>query len=198
MRQLGKKIKKIRRRYSRKLVFLLFELRVLELEDEKRNIIKSGSVVLSLLAAIIFAVFSISQPAGAASPQQIFSNMVPGVWTDGILAKINKRELFVPVKYSLAAKNLNPAEEQLFKNLNVRVRYYTLDSGQKIEEMPVVYEGPLSAMKINYLSRAVEAILGSDCLFYVQFQLDPAAGNEWQGQTVNFSNVISRSISFFE
>jgi|GEM_PF-3113035 len=198
MKRIGKKIKKIRKRYSRKLVYLLFELRVLELEDEKRNIIKSGSVVLSLLAAIIFAVFSISQPASAVSPQQVFSNMVPGVWTEGILAKINKRELFVPVKYSLAAKSLNAGEEQLFRSLNVRVRYYTLDSGKKVEEMPIVYEGPLSTMKINYLSHAAEAILGANRLFYVQFQLDPAAGNEWQGQTVNFSNIISRSISFFE
>jgi hypothetical protein len=198
MKQIRKKIKKIHRRYSRKLVFLLFELRVLNLEDEKRNIIKSGSVVLSLLAAIIFAVFSVSQPAGAATPEQVFRNMVPGVWSDGILAKINKRELFVPVKYNLTAKNMNPAEEQLFKSLNVRVRYYNLDSGQNIDEMPIVYEGPLSTMNINYLSSAVEAIIGSDRLFYVQFRLDPETDNQWQGKTVNFSNVVSRQISFFE
>lgn len=128
---------------------------------------------------------------GACSTPQTFTGMAPGVWTAPCEYQIYNLAHSLPVKYMFEASKVSQTELDMYDLMNVIVRH-TFAGTPDPSSWPIVYQGPLNGMSINSIDDAIADTLGTNIthVYYLQFQLDPSAGNEYQGDSVVFDLIF--------
>jgi len=124
---------------------------------------------------------------GAGSAPQIVTGMAPGVWTSPVEYDIYNLANSLPVKYMFDATKASETEPGMYDLMNVTVRH-TFAGTPSPASWPIVYQGPLSGMDINSIDDAIADTLGTNIthVYYLQYQLDASAGDEYQGDSVEF------------
>lgn len=124
---------------------------------------------------------------GDCSTAQVFADMAPGEWTDPCQYSIYNLASSVPVKYMFDASKVSQTEPGMYSKLNVKVRHTSAGTSNP-SSWPVVYSGPISGMNIKSPVHAIAETLDSNIShdYYLQYQLDPSAGNEYQDDSVVF------------
>ena len=125
---------------------------------------------------------------GACSTPQTFTAMAPGVWTDTCEYQIYNLASSLPVKYMFDASKISQTEPGMYGLVNVKVLHGHYVTGTSPANFSAIYTGPLSGMNINSIDDAIADTLGTNIthVYYLQFQLDSSAGNEYQGDSVVF------------
>lgn len=123
---------------------------------------------------------------GEGSGAQNFEGMAPGAWTDPVEYNIYNLSYSLPVTYGFNASKVSQTEAGMYGNINVRVRH-TYAGTDNPESWPVVYEGSLKNMEISS-SDSISEVLGTNIthVYYLEYQLDSGAGNQYQGDSVSF------------
>ena len=158
-------------------------------KDRNKKVGKSVIIALAAVILAMTAVFVFAQSGSQASHANNFTYLAPGQWTEPVKMEVYRRNVFLAVKQEFLSDPLFESNPGIIKNLNVRIIQGKMDKPMPFYELPVVYEGNLANMQAEVPGRGIKALLGLDKMqiFYIQFQLDPGAGNDYQGEKAGFT-----------
>ncbi|HSW43920.1 MAG TPA: hypothetical protein VLM76_15590 [Patescibacteria group bacterium] len=120
------------------------------------------------------------------------ANLLPGAWTSQYSIDVyNTEESTTAVKYRITDAFGSESVAGLYAKVNVRVRH-THCGAPTPASWPVVYNGPIGALDLNSIDHAIADTLGVNIThcYFLDFQLDPTAGNVFQNRTTTFNLVF--------
>ena len=132
---------------------------------------------------------------GADAASITISNMAPGEWTGPYEVNVyNSAPGTLPLKYRITSA-FTGGDGNMFNLLNVRVRH-TYCGSPNPGSWPVVW-GAAGLSALDVRSNTTPGIIANPlgvnithCFFY-EFQLDPSAGNSFQGDSATFNIVVN-------
>jgi hypothetical protein len=119
-------------------------------------------------------------------------NMLPGEWTEPMRFRVWNRNSTTAIKYRFFSRFDSETVENLYRRMNVRVRHTHAGTANP-ESWPVIYNGRLRNLHID--STSTPGVIGSSLginvghNFYLEFQLDPTAGNDFQNASAVFDLI---------
>jgi predicted ribosomally synthesized peptide with SipW-like signal peptide len=131
---------------------------------------------------------------GAGAAPQTFTNMAPGVWTAPVEYQIYNLSTSLPVKYYFEDRAVSESVAGYYDKINVIVRHTNAGTPNPAG-WPIVYNGTLRNLAVNSTGTPgiISPTLGTNIthVFYMQFELDPSAGNVYQGATATADFVFN-------
>ena len=117
----------------------------------------------------------------------------PGVWSEQYQVNVyNRMASTMKAKYKITAAKESQTASGFWSLINVRVRH-TFAGTPDPANWPIIYEGALKDMEINSLTDVIGdggIDININHVFYYEFQLDPSAGDTYQGASCTFDLVL--------
>lgn len=135
--------------------------------------------------------FKLSGDVSGKSPSLVLTNLQPGVWTSQYRVNVYNQDpsTTMAVKYRFQSALVSQSVGGFYGKLNVKVQH-TFCGTPNPESWPAVYNGSLSGLYVDSTTTAgiISTTLGVNIThcYYLSFELDPSAGNAYQGATVSF------------
>lgn len=150
----------------------------------KRLIIAGTAVIVGIIAVFVFA-----QTGDNAGRINDFSALAPGQWTEPVKLEVYRSNVYQAVKQKFLSDEIFVSNPRIGENLNIRIIEGEMYKPFLAEDTVVVYQGSLKNMRAAIPGEGFKALMGLDKVqvFYIQFQLDPNAGNEFQGEKAQYS-----------
>ena len=133
---------------------------------------------------------------GAGSQPQDIVATNPGDWTSPIDYHINNLSDSLPVKYMFSSNLVGESKNNFFNQINAKV-FFSTDGTSNQANWVEIYNGSLPGLSIDStaIAQLGELPVGASDVFYMEFQLDPGTGNNWEDEhaTFNFSFDATQS-----